>query len=160
MNYEIRKAKIEDLEQIKLLLAKLSQKEHDEFDETTNGDYAQTEDADQFLRQRIGDGLTGLCLVVEAEDKIVGYFAGGIVTNPTEDYRSVREIGEGESMFLEEGYRGKGIGTELLTFFEVWCKEKGLKCMTMAVSSGNKEAIKLYKSRGYEEYYIKLEKTL
>ena len=158
MEYQIRKAKIEDLEQIKTLLQKLAQKEHDEFDETINPDYAITEDADKFLRHRIEDQDNSLCLVVLDNEKIIGYFAGGI--SAVEDYRFPGQIGEGESILIEAEYRSQGLGTKFLTMFEAWCKEKGLKRMKGIVSAANKDAIKLYKRFGFEDYDLHLEKKI
>lgn len=158
MNYQIRRAEIGDLEQIQNLLNKLCEKEFNEFDETINPSYGTTENGKKFTEERIEDPNNSFCMVAVDEGKVIGYFLGGI--NMVEDYRTVNKIGEGESMFVEEKYRGQGIGTKFLGFFEEWCKEKKLNRIRLVASSRNKKAIDLYEKLGFEGYDLQLEKNI
>ncbi|MBU1091567.1 GNAT family N-acetyltransferase [Patescibacteria group bacterium] len=153
---KIRKITIEDLEVIKELNKKLCVKEFNEFDDTIDPNYSMAQRGDEFFRNRIeGDGFA---YVATDNEKIIGYFVGGI--NDVEDYRNPSKIGEGETTFIEENYRGDGIGTKFIRMFEEWCKEKGIKRLRIVASSRNEKAIKLYKREGFEEYDTVLEKVL
>jgi GNAT superfamily N-acetyltransferase len=156
--YEIRKANIKDLKQIQILINKLCKKEFDEFDNTINPIFATTKQGNSYLTKRIKDNSNSFCLVVVNNDKIVGYFVGGI--NMVEEYRTINKIGEGETMFIEDEYRGKGIGTKFLRLFEKWCKDKKINRMRLVASSRNIQAINLYKKEGFEIYDITLEKLI
>jgi RimJ/RimL family protein N-acetyltransferase len=158
MEYKIRKAEIEDLNQIQNLIDKLCEKEFNEFDNTINPKYGTSEKGESYVKERILDTNNSLSLVVVDNDNIVGYFLGGVTIS--EDYRLPNKIGEGETMFIEEEYRGIGIGTHFLKLFEVWCKEKKLNRIRLVASSKNIKAVDTYKKNGFEVYDITLEKII
>lgn len=158
MEYEIRKAKIEDLKRIQELNKKLCVKEFEEFDDTVDPNYPMTQKGEEYFKKRIENNENGFSLVATDGEKIIGYFIGGI--NKMDDYRILDKIGEGETTFVEEEYRGKGIGTQFMSMFEGWAKEKGIKRLRYIASSRNENAIKLYKKLGCEEYDVVLEKVL
>lgn len=158
MDYQIRRAKIEDLEILGLLMDKLIKKEHEEFDKTINLNYIPSEVGQNYLRKRIEDEETGVCFVAEAEGQIVGYMMGGLIE--PEDYRVFRELAEGETMFVDDMYRNQGIGSEFAKLFEDWCRSKGVKRICLIASTDNDEAIKLYRRLGYKDYSLKLEKDI
>ena len=59
-----------------------------------------------------------------------------------------------------EAYRKRGLGKALLSAAEDFVKERGAKWLRIGVVSGNRRAINLYESMGYENNYTELEKTL
>ena len=158
MEYKIRKALIEDLEKIQELNTKLCVKEFEEFDETINPNYPMTQKGKDYFKYRIENSEESFSYVATDNDKIIGYFIGGV--SGAEDYRTPTKIGEGENAFVEKEYRGKGIGTQFMKLFEEWARENGIKRLRYVASSRNKEAIKLYKKLGCDEYDVVLEKVL
>ncbi|MFH1402270.1 MAG: GNAT family N-acetyltransferase [Patescibacteria group bacterium] len=158
MEFQIKKATIVDLEKIQELNKKLCVKEFSEFDNTINPDYPITEKGKKYFTERIEDEKNSFAYVAFGNNKIIGYFIGCI--NLVEDYRTLENVGEGETTFVEKEFRNQGIGTQFIKMFEKWAKEKGIKRLRYIASSKNKEAIKLYKKLGCEEYGVVLEKIL
>ena len=61
-------------------------------------------------------------------------------------------------VYVEAGFRGKGIGRKLMELGEEWAGERGLIDIVLNVSNDNKAAVRLYESMGYEietKRYIK-----
>lgn len=158
MDYQIRKAELSDLEQIQILSNKLCEKEFNEFDNTIDPKYATTERGTEYFKYRLEHPENSFSLVAVVEGKIIGYLIGGI--NNAEEYRTQAKIGEGETMFIDEEYRGKGIGSAFLKSFEEWCKEKGITRLRLVASSRNIKAVGMYKKQGFGEYDITLEKII
>ena len=61
-------------------------------------------------------------------------------------------------VYVEAGFRGKGIGRKLMELGEEWAGERGLIDIILNVSNENEAAVRLYESMGYEietKRYIK-----
>ena len=61
-------------------------------------------------------------------------------------------------VYVEAGFRGKGIGPKLMELGEEWAQKRGLIDIILNVSSENEVAVRLYESMGYEietKRYIK-----
>lgn len=86
--------------------------------------------------EMVGDGF----LVAEQDGKVVGYIVG---------YRSAENEGHIFSIGVKEGYRGKGIGTELIQALCDMFVVNGLKYARLEVRQSNKRAQKLYRSLGF-----------
>ena len=56
------------------------------------------------------------------------------------------------------GAEGRGIGTALMDFAEVWAREHGCHLITLAVFPGNARARALYDGRGYDVDLLRLAK--
>jgi ribosomal protein S18 acetylase RimI-like enzyme len=61
---------------------------------------------------------------------------------------------------IEEAYRGKGYGRQLMVFMENEAKKMGLKRIGLHVFGFNKTAIGLYQSLGYETIDLVMDKGL
>lgn len=98
----------------------------------------------------------GMVLVVETGGRVVAFGVGVIAESiPANEYIFDPEkykVGILRSIFIEEGFRGKGVGTQLVKRFENFFKEKGCDYMKMEVLSPNIKAYELYKKLGYEDY--------
>jgi len=53
-------------------------------------------------------------------------------------------------IYVEAGFRGKGIGRKLMELGEDWARERGLIDVILNVSNENEVAIQLYESLGFE----------
>ncbi|MBD2579162.1 GNAT family N-acetyltransferase [Oscillatoria sp. FACHB-1406] len=55
-----------------------------------------------------------------------------------------------DELYLEENYRGQGIGTEAVRFIEEMCQELGVKALHLEVEPGNIRGQSLYRKRGFK----------
>jgi len=85
-------------------------------------------------------------LVAEADSHVVG-FAGYGAFRTKDGYVSTVE----DSVFLEEGYRSKGLGTRLLTRLMEEAQTRGVHSMVAAVTSDNQASIHLHTSVGFRQ---------
>jgi diamine N-acetyltransferase len=77
----------------------------------------------------------------EASGKTVGYCISS--TNKEE------KTGEVESIYVEEAFRKRGIGSELMLKALAWMDQKGAEKKVVAVTSGNEEAFIFYRRFGF-----------
>lgn len=85
-----------------------------------------------------------------AEDK--GGLVGFIVLTVRRDYvegSTTSPVGYVEGLYVEEGWRGKDVGRELVKAAEKWCAEKGLKELGSDVEHGNKASQKFHSKVGF-----------
>jgi diamine N-acetyltransferase len=59
------------------------------------------------------------------------------------------KTGEIESIFLENGYRSQGIGTDLMLRALAWMDKDGATRKRVSVGNGNEEAWKFYEKFGF-----------
>ena len=85
-------------------------------------------------------------LVAEVGGNVVG-FAGYGTFRTKDGYISTVE----DSVFLEEGYRAKGLGTRLLTQLMEEARSRDVHSMVAAVTSENQASIHLHTSVGFRE---------
>jgi ribosomal protein S18 acetylase RimI-like enzyme len=158
MSIEIRKAKNEELKRIQELNHKLFLKEFNEYDKTLDCNWSLDERGEEYFKERIG-GQNSVCFVAADGGNIVGYIAGSLTE--TESFRlDLGQMAEGEDMYIEEEYRGQGLGHKLMGAFLDWCKERGVSRVKLVAWSGNGKAIKLYEELGFKKYSLSLEKEL
>jgi GNAT superfamily N-acetyltransferase len=153
----IRKATVEDLQTVQGLNRKLGTKEHADFDPTVNPEFATTERGKRYFTNSI-ENNDRLVLIAEYDDMPIGYIAGGI--EKVSEYRTIRSMAEVDNMWVDEECRGRGIGRQLLSEFEVWARGKGTNRMRVIASYKNEKAIKFYTREGFDEYDLILEKDL
>lgn len=72
---------------------------------------------------------------------------------------TVSESGRGEvdSMFVEESFRGRGIGGELFRHALAWLESMGASSKVVTVAYGNEAALALYQRFGFHPRNIVLE---
>lgn len=86
--------------------------------------------------------------IAKYREKIIGYCICSIVDN----------IGEIDSIFLDEGYRNNNIGDKLLKKATGFFESKKVKKQVISVYSGNENVIGFYNKHNFYEKYIILEK--
>ncbi len=79
------------------------------------------------------------CLVAEVSGRRVGFLMGAF-------YGSEARV---LMVAVEEGFRGRGIGTSLMREFERRARESGARRITLEVRTSNEGAIRLYRRLGY-----------
>jgi ribosomal protein S18 acetylase RimI-like enzyme len=70
---------------------------------------------------------------------------------------SVNRCGEIDSIFVEERYRGCGIGSELLRRALAWLDDAGASSKVVTVANGNEGALALYQRFGFHPHKILLQ---
>lgn len=150
----IRKAKIEDLENIKDL-NKAVMVNNPLFDEDIKEDFAHTSLGTEYFIKSI-ENKGGIFLLAEENNQLVGYING----NPMEvAYRKSRYF-EIENLGVISQLKGKGIGTRLLEEFAKAVKSKNFEKIYLNCYFKNTEALNFYRSRGFKEIDLCLEKEI
>ncbi len=99
----------------------------------------------------------GIVFVAVEKSEIIGYIAGYNFTNSC---RIDKHMAEVENMYIKPEFRGKGIGTKLVEEFENEAKARGVKLLKVGSLVPNCDAVDFYKSKGFEEHEVILEKNL
>ena len=86
-----------------------------------------------------------ICFVAETDGLIIG----AVWVRIMDDYGHVDDETPSFAISLLKGYRGHGIGTEMMKCMLVELKDKGYKKTSLAVQKQN-YAVKMYKSVGFE----------
>lgn len=63
-------------------------------------------------------------------------------------------------VFVEEEFRGKGVGKLLLEKAEDYCRKSGYSRIALSVSATNNTAINLYRRTGYQPERIDMAKEI
>jgi len=99
------------------------------------------DDRKNYFESVAGKGSLRLDLAWDPEDgRSVGYCVSSL---------SGEKQGEIESVFLEEKYRGQGIGRDLMLRALAWLDECGAIRKRVSVGNGNEEAWKFYQKFGF-----------
>ncbi|MGV2939331.1 arsinothricin resistance N-acetyltransferase ArsN1 family A [Mesobacillus sp. LC4] len=85
-------------------------------------------------------------IVAELDGKVIGW-ASLNPYNSREAYNGVADL----SVYIKRDYRGKGIGSKLLTFIESIAKEHGFYKMVLFTFAFNELGQGLYRKKGYRE---------
>lgn len=64
------------------------------------------------------------------------------------------------SLYVTEGYRGRGIATNLKVLLEKWCRDKGIKTIQTTVHYNNHNMIELNQKLGYNPSMVSMTKNL
>ncbi len=80
-----------------------------------------------------------LFLVAEEQGEVVGY--GGLM--------KIQDEGDITDIVVNEAFRGRGIGTRLMTALLEEGEKCGICAFTLEVRVGNKEAIRIYERLGF-----------
>ncbi len=145
------------MEAIQKLSRKRCANENEKFDSTVSPDFPLTNEGEEELRKCI-DGDFSAIFSAETEGGIIGYLAASVQL--AENFRNIKYVCELGSLWIDEEYRGKGIGKALVKEFEKWCREKNARKLSVSASAGNERAIEFYRKEGFEDYELILEKPL
>ena len=150
MDIIIRKANIEDLRAIQELNNKLFELEYNKFDPSLKVGWPFTEKGENYFKDIIENEIAFVAVV---EEQIIGYLAG---TVDTKNSCILKPISELDNFYIEENYRGQGIGTKLVNEFKKYCLDKGIEEMKVTASALNVHAIEFYKKNGFKEFELTL----
>lgn len=69
------------------------------------------------------------------------------------------DVGEIDSIFIEEKYRQSGLGNSLMSRAEKWFDEKGIDEVKVKVAEGNESVFPFYEQCGYKKYMTILKRV-
>ncbi len=103
------------------------------------------------LRKKSEDGKLDIYVAHDCDlDRDIGYIVSSIETDNT---------GEIDSIYIEDEYRGSGIGRVLMGHGLQWLRENNAMDIRIVVAHGNDSVLKFYQQFGfYPKSYVLLEK--
>src|SRR6056297_351932 len=149
---EIRSVNREELDKVVQLWIELvkNQRQYDRF-------FQLISDGPENMKTRLKgyiDEENFLLPVVIVEKRIVGYALAQITAYPP--FFETDTLCEIRHMFIKEPYRNKKYGTRLLEYIKSWTQEKGVERMELLVASNNEQAIKFYRSLGFNNFCLRM----
>jgi RimJ/RimL family protein N-acetyltransferase len=96
-----------------------------------------------FIGEMIRGG-GGLALVAEADGEVIGNVLVSRERNAVTSHVGTLSI------VIDEGWRDVGIGSDMVSAAQDWCRERGLEKLSLAVFPDNERAIAVYEHAGFE----------
>jgi GNAT superfamily N-acetyltransferase len=106
------------------------------------------------LSDRLEDSHTRV-LVAEEDGRIVGYVLGVVVDLMPEMFEQ-EAGGFLADIFVEEAYRGRGVGTDLVNALVDWFRSKGLHYYEWHVAAENQVALAFWEKMGGRNWQIRM----
>lgn len=106
--------------------------------------FSETLGREMFIRD-LTSNILAYYYVYTLEDKIVGYISVWALDDKAEIL----------NFCVDEKFRKKGIGNELLNYILNILKDKNVKTLTLEVRESNENAIALYTKNGFIKGYIR-----
>lgn len=134
---KIRKAKLEDIQELCQLLSYLFEQEAEH--------KVDSKKQEQGLRLIISDKKVGHIFVATKKGKIVGMI--NLLYSISTSLGA--QVGIIEDVIVLPKYRGENIGSKLLLHVKNYAKKKNLKRLTLFTDSDNLNAHKFYENQGF-----------
>lgn len=93
-----------------------------------------------------------LVVVAEYGDQLVGLAVGRIMLLPA--FFRQRRRGYIQDVYTREGWRGRGVGTAMLSRIEAWLRRQGVRRAELTVAAGNPQAEAFWDRAGYRAYMV------
>ncbi len=153
---EIKKASIEDFEQLMNLKLKLKESERKFLKESPELSKV-SEHFEKYLKEYLSKENCAVFAAVQ-ESKLVGMIsAKTYYALPTHDYE---KRGYLSNLFVEKEFRKKKLGSKLAKKAINWLKSQGAKTARGEIYCENTPSIEFCKSLGFKEYSLKIFKEL
>lgn len=150
----IKKATIENLNEIQELNNQLFELEYNNFDSSLKVGWPFEKEGIEYFSDMLNNQVVFIALV---DNSIVGYLAGSINVESSYVTKSLAEL---DNMFILENYRKYGIGTKLVNEFKKYCLNIGIQEIKVTASARNNNAINFYKKNGFEDFEVTFKMTL
>lgn len=154
----VRAATARDLDQIARLWAALV-----EYHRRMDADLPEAADGGpqryaRRLAERLADPST--CVLVAAQGKqVVGYVLGFVVDLTAEMFVQGAS-GFLADIFVDEAYRGRGLGRSLVNELTEWFKERGVSYFEWHVAAHNHEGIAFWRAIGGRDVMLRMRADL
>ncbi|MDR0448932.1 MAG: GNAT family N-acetyltransferase [Rickettsiales bacterium] len=151
MDIKIEKGAIKDLPDIQTLNNKLFGLEIANFDPDLIPNWPLSAEGKAYFKDMIENKFV---LVARDGGHIIGYFAGTIGLDMPITKGPLAEM---DNTFIEEDYRGGGIGRKFFDVFLAECKKRGVYAIRVNASFANKTAIAFYEKLGFKPKNLTLD---
>jgi GNAT superfamily N-acetyltransferase len=111
------------------------------------------------LRNTFGDSLGSdrqIFLCAESDQKVVGF---GSLTLKRSLWNAA-SVGYVDEMVIDEGHRGRGIGSQILERLILWARDQGCSHVELDSAFHRKDAHAFYERRGFQSYAFLYSKAL
>lgn len=127
-------------------------------DQRAHGSHVLGTESETAIRRSLsGRVVDDRAFVARGHDGIVGFVTVGIDEGP---YQQDVRRGIVENVYVEDEYRGRGIGSALIERGERALAERGADVVTLEVLVANDDARRFYERLGYDDHRLELEKPL
>lgn len=116
--------------------------------------YAVKPGTESTLVEHVRDLMNRNCVfyIAEVGGRIVGFVSGYVVMrNPQ---LAIERIGKVDNIFVDDSFRGLGIGTKLLEALLTYFKRQGTTYTELSCDFANEKALRLYKKLGFKEQKV------
>ena len=151
----VRRAGADDVADIVELSSALFREDAGQRDPFTNLGWPEEEGWEYFAGLVAGD--LSLCLLAGSADGVVGYLAGYVRERTV--LRPVK-VAELESMYVQGGYRGQGVGARMVDEFLEWAALRGAERALVTAYAANELAIRFYRGMGFRPKSVFLERAI
>lgn len=151
---KIRKAKKNEVEELQKLNDEVFIDNH-KYDSDLLMDWAKSEKGKRYFTGLLNNP-NALCLIATDNKEFIGYIAA----EPKDfGWRKSKYL-EIENMGVIPQYRSRGIGSQLIQKCLEWAKKKGFEKIYVNSYFANSKAIYFYKSNGFSEIDLSLERKV
>ena len=156
-----REYKSQDFEQI----VKLTDKVQEYFVSIDKRGYkkpfSSQKDSEEYVQHALNDvnDMNGAFYVAETNNSIIGFIYGVIISKKDPLHKLTHHShleGWIGLLYVQESYRGQGLGKQLIEKMKDYFKEKDCLSMRLIVDSSNINAINRYSNLDFETYEIKM----
>jgi ribosomal protein S18 acetylase RimI-like enzyme len=98
-----------------------------------------------LMRELIASPIFGMLWLIQIEDQTAGY----LLVTLCYSLEFQGRFGLLDEFYLDEPWRGQGIGSAALEFAEHSCRALGLKALRLEVAHTNLRALDLYRRQGF-----------
>ena len=150
LNMEITKATINDVQLIAEFGRRLN-KLHFEFDpqyyifDEKNFAYS----FGDWLRNQLAIP-SSIILVAKENNEVIGFLSGFV--KYLFPWFNIKRVGHISFMFIDERYRRKGVGKQLINYAKDWFKEQGLAYIELYVNERNAQGLTFWKSMVFADF--------
>jgi len=144
--YSIRKATLEDLEQLLGFEQQLIEVERP-MDPTIRDGKISYYDIAAFIKSNDTE-----VVVAEHQDKIVA--SGYARIKDDRSYLKHKKQGYLGFMYVSQAHRGKGLNQRIIEVLISWCKQQGTEEIRLDVYQDNPQAIRAYEKAGFKKHMI------
>lgn len=104
------------------------------------------------IRQRRGlemmlDNAGAVVLVAEAESRVIGMCSGQLMVSTAEGGFSLLV----EDVVVDEGWRGRGVGSGLLKALEEWAGERKIARFQLLADRSNEAGLRFYRNQTWQD---------
>ncbi|MDP4038891.1 MAG: GNAT family N-acetyltransferase [bacterium] len=152
-------------------IRKATEKDYGVFAELTEKNHSYIVGVDKWKMMKVGTGYKklaaqnyiedvkmhdGVILVAETKNKIIGCAVATLSVSSelikTKYKKEYLKTGFIKNVFVEETFRGQGIGSKIVGELEKYLKEKGCPTVHLEVFAPNTNALKIYNNIGYQDH--------